>query len=190
VLSPITLANFTFLTLDSDLNLFNVLGNNRWISGAGAAPDWLGVAANVAEVRLVATNPNSATYNVTLYTSANAQVGKVTAGFRSGLRAGFCAIQGAEKPPFDPLLAADTTLEEVVGGCTFKRTLSPDGCTKSVEVTAQNQAGTCNTSVRDLVINNKVATTASCGTVVAGPFGSTEVCYWNSALRKTTCYRY
>ena len=93
--------SYSFATLDSDLVLNNALGGPvtsppkvyKPVSGGDD------VAEGVAEVRLVRFNAaNGAAvggvFNASLYTGVDARVGKVTAGFRSGDRKGFCGIQG------------------------------------------------------------------------------------------------
>lgn len=174
--------SLTFLTLDSDLNLINAAGNSTRVN-----PPIIGdpsdVGFGVAEVRVVRFTANAATFNASIYTATNAQVGKVTAGFKSGNKQGFCGIQGAEKPPVDGLLSQPQTITTTVGACTVNWTLSADGCVTGATATPL----TCTVQERDLIVNGQKATTATCGTEVGGPFGSTEVCRWNSILRKTTC---
>jgi hypothetical protein len=178
----------TFVTLDSDLNLLNVLGTSVRVSAPGGG-DLLGpIGINAEEVRVVRTITNQWTYQASLFTATNAQVGKVTAGFRSGLKAGFCEIQGAEKPTADALLSSPKTVTTTVGACTVQWTLSPDGCTTNAQIVSPSALGCAAAPTpRDLVINGQVAATATCGTEIGGPFGSTEVCRWNSLLRKATC---
>lgn len=127
---------------------------------------------------------NAQTYNVSFYTDTNAGVGAVTAGFKSGNRRGFCAIAGATSAQTgDQLLSSPSTLITTTLGCTVSWQQSPDGCVTNATTTTPN----CGIVVRPLVVNNRVATTASCGTEVAGPFGSTETCRWSSILRQTIC---
>lgn len=179
-----------YVTLDSDLNLLAAVGGYppRVVNAPSILGDLflLGVGAGVTEARVVRFNANAATFNASIYTATNAQVGKVTAGFLSPLlKRGFCAIQGAEKPPVDALLSKPQTITTTVGICTVNWTQSADGCVTGATTTTPG----CTIVDRDLVVNGQVATTATCGTEVAGPFGSTEVCKWNSLLRKTTCVR-
>ena len=183
IYTGVPVPSFSFVTLDSDLNLLHAAGNSTRVAAPILGDIFGPIGLNVAEVRVVRSTANSTTYNASLYTATNAQVGKVTAGFRSGAKAGFCAIQGAEKPPVDSLLSKPQAVTTTVGPCEVKWTQSPDGCVATAEIVS----GACSVINRDLVVNNQVATTATCGTEVAGPFGSTEVCRWNSLLRKTTC---
>lgn len=197
VLAPYPNTNFTYVTLDSDLNLLHVAGNNARVSLPGGVSlpflsgDLTGpIGVNVAEVRVVrTTNPNVTMYTSSLFTATDAEVGKVTAGFRSALKAGFCAIQGAEKPTTKSLLSSPKTAITTVGACTITWALSPDGCTTGATATGSG-CGAVGVN-KDLFVgigaNPPAASTATCGTEIGGPFGSTEVCRWNSLLRKATC---
>jgi hypothetical protein len=172
----------SFVSLDIDLNLGATLPTAR-VNGPGG-DDPIDVGERIAEVRVVRFSANTAIFTGSLYTATNAQVGKVTAGYKGGdSRRGYCAIQGAQKPFNDPLLTKPQTITSTVGSCTITWSLSPDGCVTG----AATSPSTCLVTNRDLVVNGQTATTASCGTEVAGPFGSTESCKWSSVLRQTIC---
>lgn len=180
---------WSYVTLDSDLNLLSTFGNDPKVYKRGFG-DVLGpIGVNDHDSRVVKFTANTySSYAASIYTATNAQVGKVTAGFRSGLKSGFCAIQGAEKPTADALLSKPQTVTTTVGACTVKWTLTPDGCATNAEVVPPSAVGCASVATpRDLVVNGNNATTATCGTEIGGAFGSTEVCRWNSLLRKATC---
>lgn len=131
---------------------------------------------------------NATTYSGSVYTDTFARVGTVTVGYKSGKLGGFCAIQGAHMPlPGDPLRSQNLTTTTTTLGCTVNWTLSPDGCVASAAVDYSKSPATCQIVQQDLVVNGQVATTASCQTEVAGPFGSTQTCQWSSALRRLVC---
>lgn len=136
---------------------------------------------NAGEVGFKFTANNN--FTAKLYTPVGVTVGTVSAGFQGGNRRGYCAIAGVGSQTGDPLLTLPLSLTTTVGPCTITWTQSPDGCVSG----ATASPSTCTVTNRDLVVGGQVATTATCATEIAGPFGSTEVCRWNSILRKTTC---
>jgi hypothetical protein len=181
---PAAGSSYPFVTLDSDLVLHNAVGGSSTPRvNAPGGDDGLDIGERVAEVRVVRFASNAQTVNASLYTATNASVGKVTAGFQSGNKKGYCGIQGAENQFGDPLLSQPQSITSTLGPCTIIWSLSPDGCVTAAATTPS----TCTVTNRDLVVNGQTATTASCGTEVAGPFGSTESCKWSSILRRTIC---
>lgn len=187
--------SLVLLTADSNAKVLNTYGgavvtypNSVSTFGASTWDNSIDWGNTSTELGLRMTDNNS-TYSASIYTDTNAVIGTVTVGYKSGKQRGFCAIAGAHKPlPGDPLRSQSLTTTTTTLGCTVNWTLSQDGCVASAEIDPRSPAG-CQIVNRDLVVNGEVATTASCQTEVAGPFGSTETCQWSSILRRLVCVR-
>lgn len=127
------------------------------------------------------------TFTAKLYTPVGVTVGTVTAGFHGGNRRGYCSIAGVGSQVSDPSLTQPASLITTFGPCTITWTQSPDGC---VTAATAVPSGTCTVTNTNVTVDGKTATSATCGTEISGPFGSTCVNRWDSALRRTiqVCY--
>lgn len=189
--------SYSFVTLDSDLALFEAAGGvtpTRPYIGNPPLSTPSDVGEDVAEVRVLRfnayNNNTGGNFNGAVYTGLEARVGKVTAGFRSGDKDGFCAIQGAENAPGgDFLQSKSTTVTTTTLGCKVDWTLSADGCVTGAALNPTSQANppqSCSIATQTISGQSGAVIGATCGAEISVP-GSTTTCRWSSTLRTNVC---
>jgi hypothetical protein len=186
---PVSSSQHSLLTLDSDLvlNATEVsvagVGNvSTRVSAPIAGDPGVDFAKDIAEVRAVRFTTKGPVVVASLFTSPNAQVGKVTAGF-AGSKRGFCGIQGAENATGGEFFQSQSkTITTNTLGCIIDWTLSPDNCVTNAVLNPPEQPNCTISLVND--IGGIIGQT--CQAEISVP-GSTTTCRWNSFARTNIC---
>jgi hypothetical protein len=186
---PVSTSQHSLLTLDSDLVL-----NATEVSVAGPGTPSTRVSApivgdpgvdfakDIAEARAVRFTAKGPVVVASLFTSLDARVGKVTAGF-AGSKRGFCAIQGAENTTGGEFFQSQSqTITTNTLGCIVEWTLSADNCVTHAVLKPLEQPGCSITLQND--IGGIIGQT--CQAEISVP-GSTTTCRWNSFARTNIC---